>query len=106
MTEEKPFVPFRPNPRDFTGFPMPRTVSAGLRLELSRSRIVNGQEAEFDEWMQKLNDRCDESLAAIPAERAVFEATFRHTEGATAPPGSTTSASSVRMAAAVTKLIR
>jgi hypothetical protein len=31
--------------------------------------------------MQMLNDRCDESLAAIPAERAVFEATFRHTEG-------------------------
>ena len=28
-----------------------------------------------------LNDRYDESLAAIPAERAVFEATFRHTEG-------------------------
>jgi hypothetical protein len=27
------------------------------------------------------NDRCDESLAAILAERAVFEATFRHTEG-------------------------
>jgi hypothetical protein len=81
MTDEKPFVPFRPTPREFTGFPMPPTVPAGLRLELSRSRIVDGHEAEFDEWMKMLNDRYDESLAAIPAERAVFEATFRHTEG-------------------------
>lgn len=60
---------------------MPPTVPAGLRLELSRSRIIDGYEAEFGEWMQKLNDRYDDSLAAISAERAVFEAIFRHTEG-------------------------
>ena len=60
---------------------MPVTVPAGLRVELSRSQIVDSHEAEFNEWIQMLNDRYDESLAAIPAERAVFEATFRHTEG-------------------------
>lgn len=59
---------------------MPPSVPDGLRLELSRSRIVEGKEGEFDEWMSMLNERYDECLAAIPAERAVFEATFRHEE--------------------------
>ncbi|HEY8913297.1 DUF6176 family protein [Lacisediminihabitans sp.] len=80
MTDEKPFVPFCPTPRDFPGYAMPPTVPDGLRLELSRARIRDGREHEFEEWMQMLNDRYDESLLAIPAERAVLEATFRHTE--------------------------
>lgn len=80
MTDQKPFLPFRPTPRDFPGFAMPPTVPAGMRLELSRSRIVEGRDAEFDEWMQMLNDRYNESLADISAERAIFEATFRHVE--------------------------
>ena len=80
MAEKEPFVPFRPTPRDFSGFPMPSTVPSGLRLELSRSRIIAGKESEFGEWMEMLNDRYDESLAVISAERSVFEATFRHEE--------------------------
>ena len=52
---------------------MPSTVPSGLRLELSRSRIIAGKDGEFGEWMEMLNDRYDESLAAISAERSVFE---------------------------------
>ena len=73
-------IPFVPTACDFAGHPMPSSVPAGLRLELSRSRIIVGHEDEFDQWMQLLNDRYDESLACLPAERAAFEATFRHTE--------------------------
>ena len=80
VTEPAPHTPFRPEPRDFTGHPMPSSVPEGLRLELSRARIVEGQEAGLGEWMSVLNDRYDELAAALPAERAVFEASFRHTE--------------------------
>jgi hypothetical protein len=60
--------------------PAPHTPFRPLRLQLSRSRIVDGKEDEFDEWMSMLNDRYDECLETLPAERAVFEATFRHEE--------------------------
>ncbi len=73
-------IPFRPVPRDFAGHAMPPTVPPGLRLELSRSRILEGQEDVVDEWMTMLTDRYDECLDTLPAERAVFEATFRHRE--------------------------
>jgi hypothetical protein len=59
---------------------MPSSVPEGLRLELSRAPVIPGKEDEFEQWMQMLNDRYDENLLALPAERAVFEATFRHTE--------------------------
>ena len=78
--DDVPRIPFRPVPRDFEGFPMPPTVPPGLRLELSRSRVVDGHEDELQEWMTMLTDRYDEAVAALPAERAVFEATFRHRE--------------------------
>ena len=55
-------------------------MPSGLRLELSRSRIIEGKDDEFGDWMEMLNDRYDGSLAAISAERSVFEATFRHRE--------------------------
>ena len=80
MNDPAPYTPFRPLPRDFPGHPMPDSVPEGLRLELSRSRIVDGKENEFDEWMSMLNTRYDECLETLPAERAVFEATFRHEE--------------------------
>ncbi|MGC2939465.1 MULTISPECIES: DUF6176 family protein [unclassified Brevibacterium] len=73
-------MPFTPTPRDFSGFPMPPSVPKGMRLELSRSRIRPGQEDTFDEWMGMLNSRPDELQESLPAERQVFEATFRHTE--------------------------
>lgn len=80
MDNIHPHTPFRPEPRDFAGHPMPITVPDGLRLELSRSRIVEGAEEQFDEWMSVLNNRYDECLATLPAQHAVFEATFRHEE--------------------------
>lgn len=73
-------IPFNPVPRDFPGHPMPSSVPAGMRLELSRARIVAGREAEFDEWMGMLNARPSELQEGLSAERAVFEATFRSTE--------------------------
>lgn len=76
-----PYTPFRPvDPDTFAGHPMPATVPDGLRLELSRAKLLDGKEAQLDEWMQMLTDRYDECLAGLPAERAVFEATFKHTE--------------------------
>lgn len=81
MTDREPFTPFRPEPRDgFPGHPMPSSVPDGLRLELSRSPIVPGGEAEFEEWMAALNDRYDEHEDALSNERQVFEATFEHRE--------------------------
>ena len=77
MTE--PHTPFRPQ-FEFVGHPMPPTVPEGLSLELSRARLLDGKEALLDEWMQMLTDRYEECLATLPAERAAFEATFKHTE--------------------------
>ena len=77
MTE--PHTPFRPM-FEFAGHPMPPTVPEGLRLELSRAKLLDGREALLDEWMQMLTDRYEECLATLPAERAAFEATFKHTE--------------------------
>lgn len=37
--------------------PMPASVPDGLRLELSRARVLPGREAELGEWMQMLHDR-------------------------------------------------
>ena len=59
---------------------MPASVPDGLRLELSRARVLPGKGAELGEWMQMLHDRYAECQQALPAERAAFEATFSHTE--------------------------
>lgn len=80
MPEPIAKIPFRPAPRDFAGHTMPGTVPAGMRLELSRCRVREGKEDEFVEWMDTLTDRYDECVQTLPAERAVFEATFRSTE--------------------------
>jgi hypothetical protein len=71
---------FQPVSENFPGFPMPASVPPGLRLELSRAPLLDRDEAAFEDWMRLLHDRYDECLAAIPDERAVFEATFTHTE--------------------------
>lgn len=73
-------IPFNPAPRDFAGHPMPASVPDGMRLELSRSRIIPGQEDVFDEWMDMLNSRPAELQEGLSAERQVFEATFRNIE--------------------------
>ncbi|NQD42109.1 hypothetical protein FQA45_15895 [Glutamicibacter halophytocola] len=80
MDNTVPNIPFRPAARDFEGHSKPLSVPKGLRLELSRAKIIEGKEETFEEWMSVLNDRYDECLASIPAQRAVFEATFRHEE--------------------------
>lgn len=69
-------IPFRPVDDDFTGWPMPMSVPSGMRLELSRARLLDGRESRFEEWMQMLHDRYDECLATLPQERMAFEATF------------------------------
>ncbi|HEY1529965.1 MAG TPA: DUF6176 family protein [Galbitalea sp.] len=80
MTGDKSSLPFPPALPDFSGFAMPSSVPAGLRLELSRSRILPGRAGEFDEWMDMLNERYDECVESLSGERAVFEATFRSDE--------------------------
>jgi hypothetical protein len=81
MTEPVPFTPFRPqDPDQLHGYSMPPSVPEGLRLELSRAKLVDGKDAEFEEWMTMLNDRYNECVLTLEAEHAVFEATFRHTE--------------------------
>lgn len=59
---------------------MPPSVPEGMRLELSRSKIVPGQESAAEAWMQMLNERYDECVATLSEERAAFEATFLHQE--------------------------
>lgn len=73
-------IPFRPADPDATGFPMPPTVPPGMRLELSRSKILPGEEATAREWMRTLTERHGECEATLSAERAAFEATFLHVE--------------------------
>jgi len=51
-----------------------------MRLELSRSKIVPGQEEEAEAWMAMLNDRYDEAVETLSAQRAAFEATFLNRE--------------------------
>ena len=81
MSEPKPFTPFRPvDPETFAGHPMPASVPDGLRLELSRAKLLDGKEAQLDEWMRMLHDRYEECLVSVAAEHAAFEATFTHTE--------------------------
>jgi hypothetical protein len=51
-----------------------------MRLELSRARVREGEEQGFEDWMAMLNSRPEELQEGLPAERAVFEATFRSVE--------------------------
>jgi hypothetical protein len=78
---EHPKTPFRPVDRyTFGGHPMPASVPAGLRLELSRAPVLDGAERNLDAWMQMLHDRYDECQQTLVTEHAAFEATFRHVE--------------------------
>ena len=80
MTRDALEIPFRPVGDDFPGWPMPVSVPEGMRLELSRAKLLDGAEARFEEWMTMLNDRYDECVATLPQERMAFEATFVHRE--------------------------
>jgi Family of unknown function (DUF6176) len=60
--------------------PMPPSVPPGMRLELSRARLLPGAQAETERWMGMLHVRYEECLDTLSAERMAFEATFRHTD--------------------------
>lgn len=51
-------------------WPMPASVPPGLRLELSRARVLPGREHVVDEWMAMLHERDAEIQANVAAERA------------------------------------
>jgi hypothetical protein len=55
----------------------PSTIPPGLRVELTRHRIIPGQGAKVDEWMEMLNDRADECRVTLDAERMAVEVIFR-----------------------------
>ncbi|HEX3335845.1 MAG TPA: DUF6176 family protein [Jatrophihabitans sp.] len=53
------------------------TIPAGLHVELSRGQVKPGQSQEADRWVQMLNDRADECVATLDAERMAIEIVFR-----------------------------
>jgi hypothetical protein len=61
--------------------PRPASVPEGLVVELSRGKVLPGAGAEADRWMQMLNDRLDECVATLDAERMAIEIVFRLREG-------------------------
>jgi hypothetical protein len=68
-------------------FPMPPSVPAGMRLELSRARLLPGAQDEAERWMAMLHERYEECLDTLGPERMAFEATFRHTDAGWPHPG-------------------
>lgn len=66
--------------KERSDLPMPPSVPSGMRLELSRGRLLPGAQEETERWMQMLHDRYEECVATLDAERMAFEATFRHTD--------------------------
>ena len=68
------------NDRRLPPFEMPPSVPPGIRLELSRARLLPGAQGETERWMAMLHDRYQECLDTLSRERMAFEATFRHTE--------------------------
>ncbi|WP_130865210.1 DUF6176 family protein [Acidipropionibacterium timonense] len=59
---------------------MPPSVPSGMRLELSRARVLPGAEDLAREWMDMLNRRQDECVKTLSIERCAFESWFLHTE--------------------------
>jgi hypothetical protein len=59
---------------------MPPSVPKGLYVELSRHQVKPGMSEEADRWMHMLNDRADECIATLDAERMAVEAIFRMTD--------------------------
>ncbi|MBB6174358.1 hypothetical protein HNR23_004418 [Nocardiopsis mwathae] len=58
--------------------PDDRTASLppGLKVELTRHRIRPGRRAEFDAWMRMLEERREECVATLEAERMAVECVF------------------------------
>lgn len=56
---------------------MPPSVPPGVHVELSRHRVLPGQEATVDAWMRMLNERRAECVSTLAPERMAVEAIFR-----------------------------
>jgi hypothetical protein len=63
---------------DAPHFPMPQSVPEGMRLELSRARLLTNSETTFSDWMEWLHQEYEQLQQGLGAERAVFESTFLH----------------------------
>jgi hypothetical protein len=59
----------------------PASIPEGLVVELSRGKVLPGASAEADRWMTMLDDRLDECVACLDAERMAIEIVFRLREG-------------------------
>jgi len=58
-----------------------KSIPAGLKVELSRAKVMPGASAEADRWMAMLDDRLDECVATLDRERMAIEIVFRLREG-------------------------
>jgi hypothetical protein len=59
----------------------PSSIPPGLRVELSRARILPGCGELTDRWMAMLNERIDECVATLDREKMALEIVFRRTDG-------------------------
>jgi hypothetical protein len=59
-------------------FPMPQSVPAGMRLELSRAKLLPNSEKTFSDWMEWLHQEYEQLQQGLGVERTVFESTFLH----------------------------
>ncbi|MDK1327255.1 DUF6176 family protein [Arthrobacter sp. zg-Y1143] len=73
-------IPFQPAGPDFPGWPVPASVPPGMRMELSRAKLLDGRESSFDDWMAMLHERYEECLATLDRELMAVEATFLNQE--------------------------
>lgn len=55
---------------------MPPLLLLGMRLELSRARLLPNTEEKSSEWMDFLYDNYSEIQAGLGAEQAIFESPF------------------------------
>ena len=55
----------------------PSTIPDGLRVELSRCKVLPGQSEGADRWMKMLDERSDECIATLDGERMAIEIIFR-----------------------------
>ena len=58
-----------------------KSIPEGLKVELSRAKVMPGASEEADRWMAMLNDRLDECVATLDRERMAIEIVFRLREG-------------------------
>jgi len=59
---------------------MPPSLPLGMKLELSRAKLLPDTEEKFSEWMNFLHDNYSEIQDGLGAEQSIFESTFVHTE--------------------------